>query len=167
MFTNYVAEHLSEQFSPYLSNLRSLRPGITTDDLVRQRPWLVGLLLEHVQEDGSFDQEAMDKGLVRLFYSLIPEEEGMKPSEQYRLNLIIDRTIALGLMDEDYLWHQTTTKTQIAMWVDMVCSQLHIPHKWRWAEQRWRIPNLKQARSSTLNRYGRALDEELVIACFG
>lgn len=155
-----------KQMEELWSNIHLVRPNFGPDDLQRARPYLFNKLMEHIDADGMFDTEVMSSGEVLRYFSLIPEEEGLRRFEMERVNKIIDKTIDAGLMAEDYTWRRTTTKTQIALWVDLITRELAIPHKWKWAEQRWQIKNLKQAFCNSQNQHQYVIDEELVLACF-
>lgn len=149
-----------------LKSVQALRPDVTVEHLAMQRPVLFDLLLDHILDDGSFDPEYVTADMLRHFYSFIPMEEGLKPSQLKEMRLIFDKTVELGLMFDDYTWKPSTCKTQIALWVDEMCSRFGIPYKWKWAQLRFGLKNLKQARSNTINGWGRAHGQELVIACF-
>ena len=142
------------------------RKFFSIDLIQRQRPYLFNEILNHVGEDGEFSLEFISSGKLELLFSFIEDEKYLSEIDYIRLNQIIDKTIEIGLMGDDYTWLPTTTKTQIAMWVEMLTNELHIPHKWRWAEARYGITNLKQARSNTKNQYGKVFNEEFVVACF-
>lgn len=148
------------------SNIRLIRPYYEFDDLQRQRPMLYYRLMDHVQADGSFDDEVINSGEVKRFFSFIAEEMELRRSNLDRLNQIIDKTIDVGLMEEDYTWHPCTYKTQIALWVTLVCKEVGIRNRWQWAEQRWGLKTLKQSYCNSQNQHQYVMDEELVLACF-
>mgnify|MGYP004449436045 FL=1 len=57
---------------------------------------------------------------------------------------VYDKTIEYGLMNEDYSWKSTTTKSQIAEWVCLYSYHFNISKKWEWAEKLWGLKNLSQ-----------------------
>jgi len=147
-------------------SIHSVRPDYTVKDIMRTRPYLYFTALGNMQEDGNFNQDFLDSGQLNRLFSFVEEEMDLRPTEITEMNRIIDHTIVVGLMNDDYTWRRTTTKTQIALWVEMLTERVGIVHKWKWAEERWDIKNLKQARSSTINRYGTLQGELKVLACF-
>lgn len=68
-----------------------------------------------------------------------------------------DKTVELGLMNKDYSWAKTTTKFQIAKWLDLFARRFKFTKQWVWAEEVWpKLKNLKQS----LTRCNEAGNEE-------
>lgn len=156
---------IAQQHGMWLDILE-VRPNYTFNDLRRNRPYLCHKLLDQINADGSISMDADFYNDLKRFFSFIPQEGGLRSSEIEVFNQIIDKTIDAGLMNPDYTWCRTTTKTQIALWVDLLTKELHIPYKWKWAEERWDISNLKQALSNNRNQHQYVIDQDIVTACF-
>lgn len=77
-----------------------------------------------------------------------------------------DRTVELGLMNDDYSWAPETTLFQIAKWVDLLARKRGFTKQWVWAESVWpNLKNLKQALSKC-KEAGNDDKTKLVESCF-
>lgn len=81
----------------------------------------------------------------------------------------IQRTIDLGLMDENEKWiTDKVSNYQIALWVEMYAEKNDriARRKWAWAEEKFGISGLAKYRNYSINIAGKVVDSEIIESCF-
>lgn len=82
--------------------------------------------------------------------------------QEERLGTMMQHTIDAGYMTEMGDWSDKASDEFIATWIDAVCYELGIANKWRWAENRWGLRNLKQCLNRLKeSRRWEAIDKEV------
>ena len=56
----------------------------------------------------------------------------------------VARTAEMGYMDKSGNWTDKATHEFKALWVNAVCNELDIKNKWKWANERWGIEDLRK-----------------------
>ena len=56
----------------------------------------------------------------------------------------VARTAEMGYMDKSGNWTDKATHEFKALWVNAVCNELEIKNKWKWANERWGIEDLRK-----------------------
>lgn len=123
----------------------------------------------------SCHDEVESKTYRVVFNSLNPILQGMI-YEEIELGIgvnrhcaIFQRTIDLGLMDENEEWvEENSTWFMRALWVDIYCQKHKIKNKWKWAEKKWGedYKTLGKYRDQSINKIGKVDNEEIIERCF-
>jgi hypothetical protein len=77
-------------------------------------------------------------------------QRAIADSQDPLLQEFLQRTIQAGFMTADGAWQPNVTRSQIALWVNLAASRLHISRQWKWARDRWGIDNLAQDQNKNL-----------------
>lgn len=115
----------------------------------------------------SIDLKRGAEGKMILSVSVDETKKKKEPSESKR-NLVyyLDKTVKVGLMDENYKWNGNVTQAQIAMWVEILGEKVDLFNRWAWAESMWGIKYLRQSRYRSIELFGKVLGEEIILSCF-
>lgn len=89
-------------------------------------------------------------------------------NEGSKLEEVLRRTIACGMMTADGQWAEGVSKKQIAIWVSLTSAYIDSPTRWQWAEKRWGLKGLGVTHDKALNYPNyRDIEKEIQKHCFG
>lgn len=89
-------------------------------------------------------------------------------NEGSKLEEVLRRTIACGMMTADGQWAEGVSKKQIAIWVSLTSAYIGSPTRWQWAEKRWGLKGLGVTHDKAINyKTYHAIEQEILKNCFG